>query len=93
MATLKKEVIQRVSKKLGKSNKEIEKIVRAFFMELPETLSANKSLMLRGCGTFSVRATEEHIKKIAGKDTLVPKQERILFKAGKNLIKIINQKV
>jgi integration host factor subunit beta len=89
------EIIKNIKTKHPKlSNIHIEMIIDTFFQSIEEALINNKSVELRGFGTFFVREIgENHSGRNpkTGEVIYVPKRNKIRFRASKKFKEFINQ--
>ena len=89
------DIIKELKRKHSKLNKsQIETIVDTFFQSIEHALKNQKSVELRGFGTFFVKKTKEKYSArnpATGKLIYVPEKNKVRFKASKKLKKIINE--
>ena len=89
------ELIKQLKIKHPKLNKyQIEKIIDTFIQSIEEALREDKSLEIRGFGTFFIKKIKEKYSARnpkTGEMIYVPKKNKIRFRASKKLNKFLNQ--
>ncbi len=89
------EIIKRLKIKNNKlNNSHLEKILDIFFDSITVALKENKSIELRGFGTFFIKEIKEKFKgrnPKTGKLIYIPKKNKVRFRASKKLKQYINQ--
>ena len=89
------ELIKHLKIKHPKLNKyQIEKIIDTFIQSIEEALREDKSLEIRGFGTFFIKKIKEKYSARnpkTGEMIYVPKKNKIRFRASKKLNKFLNQ--
>ena len=76
------------------NNSQLEKIIDVFFKSIEKALIENKSVELRGFGTFFIKEIKEKYSARnpkTGELIYVPKKNKIRFRASKKLNRMINQ--
>ena len=89
------EIIKKIKNKhLKLNNSQIEKIFNTFFQSIENALLENKSISLRGFGTFYTREIKEKFSARnpkTGESIYVPKKIKIRFKSSKKFNNLINK--
>ena len=89
------ELIKQLKIKHPKLNKyQLEKIIDTFFQSIEEALREDKSLELRGFGTFFIKKIKEKYSARnpkTGEMIYVPKKNKVRFRASKKFKEFINQ--
>ncbi len=89
------ELIKKLKIKHPKLNKsQIEKIIDIFFEEIEKALKVNRSVELRGFGTFFIKQIKEkHSARNpkTGELIYVPKKNKVRFRASKKFKEFVNQ--
>ena len=89
------EIIKKIkNKNLKLNNSQIEKIFNTFFQSIENALLENKSISLRGFGTFYTREIKEKFSARnpkTGESIYVPKKIKIRFKSSKKFNNLINK--
>ena len=76
------------------NNPQLEKIIDVFFKTIEKALVENKSVELRGFGTFFIKEIKEKYSARnpkTGELIYVPKKNKVRFKASKKFKEFINQ--
>jgi nucleoid DNA-binding protein len=89
------ELIKKLKLKHPKLNKDqLKSIIDIFFESIEDALKENKSIFLRGFGTFFVKEIKEKYSARDprnGKLIYVPKRNKIRFRPSKKFKQYINQ--
>ena len=89
------ELIKRLKTKHPKLNKlQLENVLDTFFKSIEEALKNDKSVEIRGFGTFFIKEIKEKYSARnpkTGELIYVPKKNKIRFKASKKFNKFLNQ--
>ena len=89
----KKELVKLlVSRNSDLHSEDIEDIVNLVFDALTDALIKKQRIDIRGFGNFSIHKQKgrEFINPKTGRPSSYPTRHRIVFKAGKKLVKILN---
>ncbi|PHR45054.1 MAG: DNA-binding protein [Fluviicola sp.] len=88
----KKELIEAVAQKTGKSQKEVKETLEAILETITETVKKGDKVTLTGFGTFSVQQTKARTGRNpqTGKSIQIKAKKRPKFKAGADLSKSVN---
>ena len=83
----KKDLILKISKQTGLTQKNTEKMINSFYEIVSEELKKNNKIVLSGFGSFRVRehAARKWKNPRTGKVVKIPKRKIPYFKPGKNL--------
>lgn len=83
----KKDLVQAVAKKTGKSQKEVNETLNAFLSTIGDTLKKGDKVTLIGFGTFSVQVVAPRIVRNprTGEQLKTKKKNKVRFKAGADL--------
>ena len=76
------------------NNSQLEKIIDVFFKSIEKALIENKSVELRGFGTFFIKEIKEKYSARnpkTGELIYVPKKNKVRFRASKKFKEFINQ--
>ena len=76
------------------NNSQLEKIIDVFFKSIEKALIENKSVELRGFGTFFIKEIKEKYSARNPKTQeliYVPKKNKVRFRASKKFKEIINK--
>ena len=76
------------------NNSQLETIIDTFFQSIEDALKKNKSVELRGFGTFFVKKIKEKYSARnpkTGELIYVPKKNKVRFRASKKFKEFINQ--
>ena len=76
------------------NNSQLEKIIDVFFKSIEKALIENKSVELRGFGTFFIKEIKEKYSARNPKTEeliYVPKKSKVRFRASKKFKEFINQ--
>ena len=89
------EFIKKLKAKHPKLNhSQLETIIDTFFQSIEDALKKNKSVELRGFGTFFVKKIKEKYSARnpkTGEVIYVPKKNKIRFRASKKFKQFLNQ--
>ena len=82
----KKDLILKISKKTGLTQKNTEKIINSFYEIVSDELKHNNKIVLSGFGSFGVRvhAARKWKNPRTGKVIKIPKRKVPYFRPGKN---------
>tara|TARA_A100000164_G_C21544299_1_gene601948 strand:- start:362 stop:661 length:300 start_codon:yes stop_codon:yes gene_type:complete len=90
------DLIKQLKIKHPKLNKnQLETIIDTFFQNIEIALAENKSLELRGFGTFFIKQIKEKYSARnpkTGEVIYVPKRNKVRFRASKKFNKFLNEK-
>lgn len=88
----KKELIETVANKTGKSQKDVKETLEAILSTVNETMKKGDKVTLMGFGTFSVQQTKARTGRNpqTGKPIQIKAKKRPKFKAGADLSKSVN---
>ena len=77
-----KELIEKLSEKLGVSKKEISKMLAATTQSIVQTVDEDRSITLQGFGLFEVRRKQDRIlfNPASGRQMIVPPKLTLVFK-------------
>lgn len=89
----KKELVETVANKTGKSQKEVKETLEAILSTINETLKKGEKVTLIGFGTFSVQQSEARTGRNpqTGKPMQIKAKKRPKFKPGSELASTVNQ--
>ena len=76
------------------NNSQLEKIIDVFFKSIEKALIENKSVELRGFGTFFIKEIKEKYSARnpkTGELIYVPKKNKVRFRASKKFKQFLNQ--
>ena len=76
------------------NNPQLEKIIDVFFKSIEKALIENKSVELRGFGTFFIKEIKEKYSARnpkTGELIYVPKKNKVRFRASKQFKEFLNQ--
>ena len=76
------------------NNSQLEKIIDVFFKSIEKALIENKSVELRGFGTFFIKEIKEKYSARnpkTGELIYVPKKNKVRFRASKQFKEFLNQ--
>lgn len=89
------ELIKQLKSKHPKLNKDhLELIIDTFFKSIENALKANKSVELRGFGTFFIREIKEKYSSKnprTGELIYVPKKNKVRFRTSKKFKEYLNK--
>ena len=89
------ELIKRLKTKHPKLNKlQLENVLDTFFKSIEEALKNDKSVEIRGFGTFFVKEIKEKYSARnpkTGELIYVPKKNKVRFRASKKFKEFLNQ--
>ena len=89
------ELIKQLKSKHPKLNKDhLEFIIDTFFKSIENALKTNKSIELRGFGTFFIKEIKEKYSAKnpkTGELIYVPKKNKVRFRASKKFKEFLNQ--
>ncbi len=89
------ELIKRLKTKHPKLNKlQLENVLDTFFKSIEEALKNDKSVEIRGFGTFFIKEIKEKYSARnpkTGELIYVPKKNKVRFRASKKFKEFINQ--
>ncbi len=89
------EIIKQLKSKHPNLNKsQLEKIVDVFFESIKNALILDRTVEIRGFGTFFVKRIKEKYSArnpSTGKMIYVPEKNRVRFRASKKLKQLINE--
>lgn len=90
----KSDLIRIISEKNNIPYRKAELIVESFFDFIIESLKSGKRVELRGFGSFFTKSYKSYMGRNpnSGEKILVPPKRLPLFRAGRELKKMINQK-
>ncbi len=94
MATIgKTELVARLAKRSGKTNKETGEIVTATLEAIQEALKSGDEVRLVGFGSFVVRtaAARMGVNPQTRAKIKIPARQRVRFAAGKELAEAVNK--
>ena len=88
----KKELIETVANKSGKSQKEVKETLEAILSTINETMKKGEKVTLMGFGTFSVQESKARTGRNpqTGKAMQIKAKKRPKFKAGTELANSVN---
>lgn len=88
----KKELVEAVAKKTGKSQKEVKETLEAILDTIKETMKSGDKVTLVGFGTFSSKERPERMGRNpqTGKSIKIKKKNVVKFKAGSDLSSSVN---
>lgn len=88
----KREIINSIACKTGKSKAEIRRILDVFLDTIGDTLADGEIVRLLGFGTFSVVTRPERVGRNprTGEPLTIKKKKKVRFKAGSDLSTKIN---
>lgn len=88
----KKELVEAVAKKTGKSQKDVKETLEAILSTISDTLKKGDKVTLVGFGTFSVQQTQARTGRNpqTGKAMQIKAKKRPRFKAGADLSTKVN---
>ena len=88
----KKELVEAVAKKTGKSQKDVKETLEAILETITDTLKKGDKVTLVGFGTFSVQQTQARTGRNpqTGKAMQIKAKKRPRFKAGADLSTHVN---
>tara|TARA_R100000951_G_scaffold94305_1_gene83001 strand:- start:3719 stop:3991 length:273 start_codon:yes stop_codon:yes gene_type:complete len=88
----KKELVEAVAKKTGKSQKDVKETLEAILSTINETMKKGDKVTLIGFGTFSVQQSKARTGRNpqTGKAMQIKAKKRPKFKAGAELSKSVN---
>ena len=77
-----KELIEKLSERLGVSKKEISKMLAATTQSIVQTVDEDRSITLQGFGLFEVRRKQDRIlfNPASGRQMIVPPKLTLVFK-------------
>ena len=77
-----KELIEKLSERLGVSKKEISKMLAAITQSIVQTVDEDRSITLQGFGLFEVRRKQDRIlfNPASGRQMIVPPKLTLVFK-------------
>lgn len=77
-----KELIEKLSERLGVSKNEISKMLAATTQSIVQTVDEDKSITLQGFGLFEVRRKQDRIlfNPASGRQMIVPPKLTLVFK-------------
>ena len=77
-----KELIEKLSDRLGVSKKEISKMLAATTQSIVQTVDEDRSITLQGFGLFEVRRKQDRIlfNPASGRQMIVPPKLTLVFK-------------
>lgn len=90
----KTELVASVAEKAGMTKKDAEKAVNALFTSVEQALAKKDKVQIIGFGTFEVKArtARKGRNPQTGKEITIPASKTPVFKAGKGLKDIVNNK-
>ncbi len=88
----KKELVEAVAQKTGKSQKDVKETLEAILSTITETIKKGDKVTLVGFGTFSVQQTQARTGRNpqTGKPLQIKAKKRPKFKAGSELSGSVN---
>jgi DNA-binding protein HU-beta len=88
----KKELIETVAEKTGKSQKDVKETLEAILSTINETMKKGEKVTLMGFGTFSIQQSKARTGRNpqTGKPMQIKAKKRPKFKAGAELSKSVN---
>lgn len=89
----KKELVEAVAKKTGKSQKDVKETLEVILSTINETLKKGEKVTLIGFGTFSVQESKARIGRNpqTGKAMQIKAKKRPKFKPGSELATTVNR--
>ena len=90
----KKDITEKIHKKLGYSKEEARSFIEIFFNTISEKISKNEEVKLPKLGNFTVKRKEQRIGRNpkTGKEAIISKRKVVSFKASRQLKMKINAK-
>lgn len=90
---IKKEIIDTVSEKLSYSKKDVDIILNLIFDIMKESLLNEKTIEIRGFGTFFVKEMKEKKRfDFKSKKAVITKpSKKVIFKSGIDIIENLNK--
>tara|TARA_B100001093_G_C26581998_1_gene907686 strand:- start:118 stop:399 length:282 start_codon:yes stop_codon:yes gene_type:complete len=89
------DIIKKLKKKHPKLNKtQLELVIDTFFKSIEQALVNEKTIELRGFGTFFTKKIKEKYSArnpASGKLIYVPEKNKVRFRASKKLKQLINE--
>ncbi len=89
------DIIKKLKKKHPKLNKtQLEQVIDTFFKSIEQALVNEKTIELRGFGTFFTKKIKEKYSArnpASGKLIYVPEKNKVRFRASKKLKQLINE--
>ncbi|WP_029421736.1 HU family DNA-binding protein [Alicyclobacillus macrosporangiidus] len=87
----KSELVQKVARQTGLSQKQSEAVVGAVFGAIEQALEAGEKVQITGFGTFEAKERAERTARnpITGETIQVPKRRVPTFKAGSGLKEVV----
>lgn len=96
MSTItKKELVQKISQKLGLHPNEVRDVIQSFLDEMTEGLSKGDRFEFRDFGVFEIVERKQKVgrnPKNAAVPIIIPARSAVKFTAGKNMKKLIEKK-
>lgn len=88
----KKELVEAVAQRTGKSQKDVKETLEAVISTINETMKKGEKVTLIGFGTFSSNERPERMGRNpqTGKPMKIKKKKVVKFKAGAELSKSVN---
>lgn len=79
-----KELIEKLSERLGVSKNEISKMLAATTQSIVQTVDEDRSITLQGFGLFEVRRKQDRIlfNPASGRQMIVPPKLTLVFKSS-----------
>ncbi len=91
----KKGLTQEIAKRTGLSESDSQKALKGLMSVIQETLAKGDKIQLVGFGTYEVKERSERVGRNpqTGETKMIPAKKVPVFKAGKHLKDMVNQRV
>ena len=86
----KREIVNKIAKRLGLTQELVKEVVEELLVELEEALSSGERIEIRNFGIFKTKITKPRIARNpqTGESISLPARRKVSFKPGKLLKKI-----